>query len=57
MDVKTFVRLFNPAGQTGPAASVPNERGASLTLTKVSQSTDSSNYVITGGSNFVIVNS
>lgn len=56
-DVKTFVRLFNPANQTGQATTEPNERGASITLTKVSQSTDFSNYVITGGSNFVIVNS
>ena len=55
---KGFVRLYNPAQQTGQAGvSEPNPLGASVTLTKVAEETDFSRYVITGGSNFVYVNS
>jgi hypothetical protein len=57
MDVKTYIRLFNTASQTGPAGTSSNQLGASVTLTKIAQTTDSSTYAITGGSNFVIVNS
>lgn len=54
--VNSFIRLYNPAEQTGPAGSAPNPLGSSITLTKVSEDTDFSRYVITGGNNFVYVN-
>ena len=50
------VRLYNPAQQTGIAATAPNKLGATITLTKILQDTDYSRYVITGGNNFVYVN-
>jgi hypothetical protein len=55
MDVKTFVRLFNESVQSDP--SNPDILGANITLTKISESTDFSRYIITGGSNYAIVNS
>ena len=56
MSPSGHIRLYNPAQQTGIEATNPNKLGATITLTKILQDIDYSRYVITGGNNFVYVN-
>jgi hypothetical protein len=56
MSPSGHIRLYNPAQQAGIAGTNPNKLGATVTLTKISQEPNFSRYVITGGNNFVYVN-
>jgi hypothetical protein len=56
MTVKTYVHFFNVNIHNGGTLA-SNKRGSAIGLTKTEQFTQYSNYVITGGSNFAIINS